>query len=94
MSPHSWATLFVRDSVRFLIYILYCVEGGLFLMVVPWIGLWERNWFFDAFPLIAAVGLHPVSRGLVSGLGLALLLHGIAELARLTRTPRDSGERP
>jgi hypothetical protein len=74
--------LLLRDTLRFLLYVLYCVEGGLFLTIVPWTWMWPQNYFFARFPWLGEVGMRPVTRGLVSGLGVALALHGASEILR------------
>jgi len=98
VASQSWASSFLRDSVRFLVYVFYCIEGGLFLLLTPWSALWSQNFFFERVPLLGALASFAVVRGLVSGLGLALLLHGVEEIVAATqrtrhrsREPRDGG---
>lgn len=50
--------------------ILFCVEVGVFLVVLPWSGLWEHNYFLFRYPLLASLLLDHRLRGAVSGLGL------------------------
>ena len=71
-----------RDALRFLVYVLYCLEGGVFLTLAPWSALWKSNYFFQLLPLLGTIGLHPVARGLVSAVGVLLFLHGIAVVFR------------
>lgn len=50
--------------------ILFCLEMGLFLVVLPWSGLWEQNYFLFRYPELAAWLMNYRLRGLISGLGL------------------------
>ncbi|MGH9862131.1 MAG: hypothetical protein ACRD35_01765 [Candidatus Acidiferrales bacterium] len=50
--------------------VLFCLEMGLFLLVLPWSGLWEHNYFLFRYPEFAAWLMNNRLRGLISGLGL------------------------
>jgi len=50
--------------------ILFCLELGLFLLVLPWTSLWEYNYFLQRFPGVAPWLLNFFLRGAISGLGL------------------------
>lgn len=53
-----------------LTFIFFCLELGLFLLLLPWSRLWEQNYFLFRYPMLAPYLLaHPV-RGLISGVGL------------------------
>jgi hypothetical protein len=76
---------------RQLLFVAYLVEAGLVLLIVPWLGVWERN----AFLQMAAVWVVDVARsgwfrGAVSGVGLMLVAAGFAE-AMSIRSPTRSG---
>ena len=43
---------------------------GVLLILVPWLGFWDHNFFLDKFPGLIPVLLHPSVRGAVSGLGM------------------------
>ena len=66
-----------------ILFILYCVEAGVFLALVPWSTLWER--FLLEFPLLGlgALGLHPLLRSALTGLGLVHLIWGVHDLELL-----------
>jgi len=50
---------------------------GVVLMLLPWLGYWEHNYFLDKYPGLIPYLLHPSVRGAVSGLGvLDILLAG------------------
>jgi hypothetical protein len=54
-----------------IVYIVFCLEMGVFLFIFPWISLWSRNYFVGHYPLFAAIIHNYFLRGAVSGLGLA-----------------------
>jgi hypothetical protein len=50
---------------------------GVLLILLPWLGYWDHNFFLDKYPGLAPVLLHPSVRGAVTGLGsLDILLAG------------------
>jgi hypothetical protein len=57
----------------------YFLEAGLVLIVVPWSGFWDRNFFVERLPALAQWLGNPVARGAVSGIGLVTTLAGLAE---------------
>lgn len=58
----------------------FFIEVGLLLIVVPWSGFWERNYFAQAWPAFGALAMNNFARGAISGLGLVNLVAGFAEL--------------
>lgn len=50
------------------------------LIVLPWTGVWERNYFMERLPAVAAVATSFYARGAVTGVGVVNLLTGFAEL--------------
>lgn len=69
--------------MRRLLFVAYFVEVGLLLMLMPWSGFWERNYFADGLPLLRGVLGNNFVRGAVSGLGIVNLCAGFADLASL-----------
>ncbi len=50
---------------------------GVLLLLVPWLGYWDHNFFLDKYPVLIPILLHPSVRGAVTGLGgLDILLAG------------------
>jgi hypothetical protein len=50
---------------------------GVLLILLPWLGFWEHNYFLDKYPELIPLVLHPSLRGAVTGLGvLDVLLAG------------------
>jgi len=66
-----------------LLFVAYFIEVGLLLILVPWSGMWERNYFAGSVPLVGSVIHNHFLRGAVSGLGVVSLLAGLADLAGL-----------
>ena len=66
-----------------LLLIVFYVEVGLVLAVVPWSAYWERNYFAGIMPVLHAIITNYFFRGAVSGLGLVNLVAAVAELRSL-----------
>ena len=58
----------------------FFIEVGILLIVLPWSGYWERNYFAQAWPALGALVTNHFARGAISGLGLVNLVAGFAEL--------------
>ncbi len=55
-----------------LLRVLLCLDFfllGVLLLFLPWLGLWEHNYFLTRYPALIPILLHPSVRGAVSGLG-------------------------
>lgn len=62
------------------IQVLFCIELGLLLAVLPWYGgVWNNNSLLFEHPQIRAIVQHNFVRGLVSGLGIVDIWLGIWE---------------
>lgn len=70
-----------------LLYIFFCFEVGTFLLLFPWLDLWNNNFFSHVGPIWDAVWRSPYFRGAVSGLGLLNIWISFSELFRLHRSP-------
>jgi hypothetical protein len=77
------AEVIMGDRQWFILYVIVCLEVGIFLTLVPWSAIWERNYFLEAYPLLRDILLAPALRGAVAGLGLANIYMGLREV--LTR---------
>ncbi|MGE0815218.1 MAG: hypothetical protein AB7O28_25355 [Vicinamibacterales bacterium] len=71
--------------MRRLLLIAVLIELGLLLIVVPWSAYWERNYFAQMFPVVAAIARNNFVRGAVTGLGAVNLLAALTDLAALMR---------
>ena len=66
---------------RRLLYVAFFLEVGLLLVVLPWSGFWERNYFAMTWPALRELLTNNFVRGAVTGLGLVNLYAGFADLA-------------
>ena len=73
------------NKVLFVIYVLYCLEVGIFLLVYPWMRLWDQNFLLQYSIYLRIVLLNDFFRGAVSGLGIANLILGAWEVAHFQR---------
>lgn len=69
----------MAGSILFGVYILYCLEVGVFLIIYPWLPLWEHNSLLYAYPALRSIVLNNFFRGAVSGLGFSNLILGAVE---------------
>lgn len=73
-----------RRVVR-VVFLLFCLEIGLILLLLPWTLLWDNNFFVSLFPEWSRLWLNSYVRGAVSGLGLVNLWIAFTEAMRLTK---------
>ncbi len=73
------------NKALFVIYVIYCLEVGIFLLVYPWMRLWDQNFLLQYSSLLRVVLLNDFFRGAVSGLGIANLILGAWEVAHFQR---------
>ena len=69
----------------FFLYILYCFEVGVFLLIFPWSNIWDQNSLLSYYPDLELIILNNFFRGAVSGLGIANLLLGFWEVGHFSR---------
>ena len=81
--PHSHAS---TGWLWRLLYILYSLEVGVVLLFLPWLGLWENNYFLFKFPEIRPVISSPFLKGAVLGLGIVNIIIGLTEIVRFRRS--------
>jgi hypothetical protein len=72
-------------KVLFFVYVLYCLEVGVFLLLFPWLDVWEQNSLLEYYPTLKLLILNGFFRGAVSGLGLANLVLGAWEVAHFSQ---------
>ncbi|HMC82977.1 MAG TPA: hypothetical protein VKL61_07070 [Candidatus Polarisedimenticolia bacterium] len=78
----------MREKIRTLVYLFYLFEVGLFLLLVPWSPLWERNYFLAELPPLGSFCLSPFTRGAVSSIGILHLLQGALDSLAFVRAER------
>jgi hypothetical protein len=65
------------------VFITFCAEVGLFLLIFPWTDAWNGNYFSDLLPQLGPWWGNMYLRGAVSGLGVVDLYISIVEIIRL-----------
>jgi hypothetical protein len=93
-SPSSWTA-----KASAVLFSIFCLELGAFLMVFPWLDLYPTNWFVQARPEYTPLLTSYSFRGAMTGLGLLNVVVGLAEVFRLRRfaapeRAASGGERP
>ena len=81
VEPPGWRW---RHKFSAALLIVLCLELGLFLLVFPWTGYWQNNYFATAVHW-RRFWLNPYFRGAISGLGVANLYLSLTELFRFRR---------
>jgi len=71
----------MRSSSLFrILFILYCIEAGTFLVLAPWSPVWDRLMIQLPSEILRTFGLYPVARAAVTGFGLIHLVWGAHDL--------------
>lgn len=91
---HHW-----MEKASALLYVVFSFELGVFLLVFPWLELWEKSWFssFDFSPFGLAwerIWDSAWFRGAISGLGLINVVISFVEVFRLRRFSAPVTEMP
>ena len=92
-SPHSETSVKARSFLARLIRVLYTLflfEVGVVLLILPWLSLWDRNYFLSHYPGLRPFVLHPSVRGVITGLGAL----DIVVAAGMLRRQSPAGENP
>lgn len=71
-----------------LLFVLYCIEAGLFFLIVPWTRFWAVHPLLHSTDMVAALAGSGYVRGLISGFGLMHLILGIREVFRIASASR------
>ena len=73
------------ESFFRVLFVVYCLEAGLFLVVLPWTPTWDRLAMLSGFGGIGGSGAHGVwgaawLRGAITGFGLSHLVWAVHDL--------------
>ena len=68
-----------------ILYIVFCFEMGVLLLVLPWLSLWHKNFFVENYLWVSVLARDYYLRGAISGIGLADIWLAFFELWRLRR---------
>jgi len=55
--------------LRSVLWLIILFELGVVLLFLPWLQLWESNYFLSNYPALRPYLLHPSLRGAITGLG-------------------------
>ncbi len=80
--PNLW-----MKRLWLVVFVLFCLEVGIILTVLPWTRIWTENSLLLGHPQIQEFLHQNFVRGLVSGLGLVDIWMGIAEAIRYREGP-------
>jgi hypothetical protein len=58
----------------------YLVEAGLLLVIAPWTGSWQHNYFGSLLPWLGQLMVNEFVRGAVSGVGVITASAGLRDL--------------
>ncbi len=58
------------NRVARVLLLLAWLEMGLLLIFLPWLRVWDSNFFLNRYPALIPFLLNPYLRGAVSGLGV------------------------
>ncbi len=75
-----------------LFFALYCLEAGLFFLVVPWTRLWTVNPLLHGSMTVSLLSGNPFIRGFVSGFGVIHLIIGVKDILQLSHG-RETADR-
>ena len=70
---------------------LFLFEVGVILIFLPWLTLWDRNYFLTRYPYIRPFLLNSSVRGVITGLGALDIL---VAAGMLRRQSRNGNSRP
>ena len=76
-----------------IIYILYSIEAGVFLLWLPWMSFWDTNYLTYLYPQILPVITNPFFKGGILGLGIVNLMIGIYEVVHFKKTSKSPFQR-
>jgi hypothetical protein len=68
-----------------LLFVIFCFELGVFLIVFPWLDLWDVNWLASFSPAIHRLWMNPYFRGALSGIGVLNVYISLVEVFHLRR---------
>lgn len=72
------------DRFSYLIFVVFTLEIGLFLLIYPWMNpIWSQNFLFHLSPQWRPLFMSNYFRGAVSGLGVLNLYISAAHALRL-----------
>ena len=84
VEPYTW-----RHKLSALVFIVFCLEIGVVLLIMPWSEYWDNNFFATWTPAARDFWESSYVRGAVSGLGIVNIFISFTELFRMRRFSRS-----
>lgn len=78
---HIW-----MHRIWLVVFVLFCLEVGIVLMVGPWTRAWTENSLTTSFPALHEFLMNGFVRGIVSGIGLIDFWIGISRAISYSET--------
>jgi hypothetical protein len=72
------------QRVSLLVFVVFCIELGILLTVLPWTRVWSENSLLAGYPALRSFLQQGFVRGVVSGLGLIDIWIGVWEAVHYT----------
>jgi hypothetical protein len=69
-----------RSSIFLILFVVYCIEIGVLLILWPWSSSWDRIWVQLPWDAFRQVALDPLFRSVVSAFGGLHLVWGAHDL--------------
>lgn len=73
------------EKAAAVVYCIFCLEIGLFLLVYPWMPSWDDNYLVHLHPALTGLLTSVQFRGALSGLGILNLIAAVGEIIGLRR---------
>jgi len=82
------------DSLFRILFVIYCLEAGLFLAVAPWTDSWQQLTMLLPLGALRTLVTTPWLRGLVSGFGMVHLVWAVHDVDLILRRPSPHARPP
>jgi len=69
-----------------ILYVLYSLEVGGFLLILPWLAMWDNNYLTYQCPSLRSIVANSFLKGAVLGLGILNILIGIHEIVKFLKS--------
>ena len=84
-APASTHERSFQSRLMGLVFVIFCFEVGVFLLVFPWLGMWENSSVPVLAPWLEEIWGNPFFRGALSGIGAVNIYISFVEMVRLVR---------
>ena len=82
------------NRLRHVLWLIILFEVGVVLVFLPWLQIWESNYFLSQYPGLRSYLLHPSFRGAITGLGVLDILLALDSVRVLMRVKPTSTQAP